>query len=57
MEASALVMMIVVQVAFTAITGFFFYKVLTAPVRAEPDSYTDNDPEEEGDETKHLVDE
>jgi hypothetical protein len=47
MESSALIMMIVVQLTFTAITGFFFYKVLTTPSKPEPDSYTDNDPVEE----------
>ncbi|MBO6517014.1 MAG: hypothetical protein JJ975_10740 [Bacteroidia bacterium] len=55
METSALITMVLVQVAVTAITGYFFYRVLTAPQRPEPDSYTDNDPPEDttGD---HLVD-
>jgi hypothetical protein len=43
MSTSALVLMIVVQSTFTIVTGYFFYKVLTAPKRDEPDSYSDND--------------
>jgi hypothetical protein len=27
----------------TAATTYFFYKVLTAPPKSEPDSYSDND--------------
>jgi len=46
MSNSALIMMIVVQVSVTIITGYFFYKVLVTPPKSEPDSYTENDDEE-----------
>lgn len=36
-------MMIVTEVMVTAITGFFFYKVLTMPKKQEPDSFSEND--------------
>jgi hypothetical protein len=29
----------------TALTAYFFYRVLVAPPRPEPDSYTDDDEE------------
>ncbi|HPE97208.1 MAG: hypothetical protein H6548_01650 [Chitinophagales bacterium] len=45
MDTSALVLMLVVQVAVTAITLYFFLKVLRTPPRAEPDSYDENDDE------------
>lgn len=45
MSNSAFITMIVVQVTVTIITGYFFYKVLTIPPRAEPDSYSENDDE------------
>ena len=35
METSALVLMIVVQVTVTCITGYFFYKVLTVKPKKE----------------------
>ena len=46
MNTSALVLMTSVMVVVTAITAYFFYRVLTAPKRPEPDSYSDNDDDE-----------
>jgi len=45
MSSSALIMMVVVQVSVTIITGYFFYKVLVTPTKMEPDSYSENDDE------------
>jgi len=45
MTNSAFWMMLITQVTVTAVTIYFFYRVLTAPDRPEPDSYSDNDPE------------
>jgi hypothetical protein len=45
METASLIIMIVVQVSVTCITGFFFYKVLRTPPKEEPDSYSENDDE------------
>lgn len=44
MSASALTMMLIVQVFITGVTFYFFLKVLLAPPKPEPDSYKDNDP-------------
>ncbi|MFA5298223.1 MAG: hypothetical protein WC389_08465 [Lutibacter sp.] len=35
--------MILTQGIVTAITGYFFYRVLTTPPKEEPDSYSEND--------------
>ncbi len=43
MNASALILMLLVQVTVTCITGYFFLKVLRTPPREEPDSYDEND--------------
>lgn len=43
MESSALIMMLSTEIVVTLITGYFFWKVLTAKPKPEPDSYTDND--------------
>jgi hypothetical protein len=43
MTTGALILMILVQVTVTCITGYFFYRVLKTPPRHEPDSYIDND--------------
>jgi hypothetical protein len=43
MSNSALILMIVVQVSVTLITGYFFYRVLVTPPKPEPDSYSEND--------------
>lgn len=45
MTDSAFWMMLITQVTVTAITAFFFMKVLRTPPKSEPDSYEDNDPE------------
>jgi hypothetical protein len=39
MSTSALITMISVQVSVTAITAYFFWKVLKTPPKPEPDSY------------------
>ncbi|CAN5445214.1 hypothetical protein BH23BAC1_BH23BAC1_06350 [soil metagenome] len=41
MTTSALIMMILVQLTVTSITAYFFGKVLKAPKRSEPDTFTD----------------
>ena len=46
MTTSALILMIIVQVSVTCLTGYFFYKVLKTPPKAEPDSYSENDDED-----------
>ena len=43
MNSTAMTMMIVTQATFTIITAYFFYRVLTAPKKAEPDSFSEND--------------
>jgi len=43
MSNSALILMIIVQVSVTLITGYFFYRVLVTPPKPEPDSYSEND--------------
>lgn len=49
MNSLALFVMISAMGSVTVATAYFFYRVLTAPPKAEPDSYTDNDeiPEKE----------
>ncbi len=39
MSTSALITMILVQVTVTAITAYFFWRVLKTPPKPEPDSY------------------
>lgn len=43
MSTAALIFMLIVQVSVTALTIYFFYRVLKAPQRPEPDSYSEND--------------
>lgn len=43
MNTAALIMMIATQGVVIAITGYFFYRVLTTPPKQEPDSYSEND--------------
>ena len=43
MKTEALIMLLSAQGVVIAFTGYFFYKVLTTPPRAEPDSYSEND--------------
>jgi hypothetical protein len=45
MTNSALIMMLVTQISVVAITGYFFYRVLTSKPRPEPDSFCENDEE------------
>ncbi len=45
MNTSALILMVTTMSIVIAITAYFFWKVLTIPPRREPDSYTDNDDE------------
>lgn len=43
MNTLAIVIMVSAMGSVTAATLYFFYKVLTAPPKSEPDSYTEND--------------
>ena len=43
MTTSALIMIIFTQGTVIAATIYFFRKVLKAPDKSEPDSYSDND--------------
>ena len=43
MNTSAIFLMITTQVVVTAITVYFFIKVLKTPPNPEPDSYNEND--------------
>jgi hypothetical protein len=45
MTATAWTMMLVTQGLVTVITIYFFVKVLRTPPKAEPDSFSQNDPE------------
>ncbi|MBJ6117111.1 hypothetical protein JAO76_02835 [Pontibacter sp. BT310] len=45
MNTSALVIMLVTMFMVTGLTVYFFYRVLNAPPKPEPDSYLDNDDE------------
>ena len=45
MSTSAFWMMLITHVTVTAITAYFFIKVLRTPSKVEPDSYEDNDSE------------
>jgi hypothetical protein len=46
MNAEALTLMVIVQLTVTTVCAYFFWRVLTAPHRPEPDSYAENDDEE-----------
>ena len=46
MNTEALTLMLVSMGTVTALTGYFFYLVLTAKPKPEPDSYTDDDNDE-----------
>ncbi len=41
MTTAALITMISVQVLVTIISGYFFWKILTAKPKPEPDSYSE----------------
>lgn len=43
MNTSAIILMVTVQLAVTLCVVYFYYQVLTAPPKPEPDSYEDND--------------
>lgn len=43
MNTSALLLMVTVQLVVTGCVAHFFYRVLTAPKRPEPDSFAEND--------------
>ena len=43
MSTSALILLVTVWSTVTAITLFFFYKVLTIKPKSEPDSFSEND--------------
>ena len=43
MNTEALILMIAAEGIITAVTVYFFYKVLTVPPKPEPDSYSEND--------------
>lgn len=51
MNSLAIVIMVSAMGSVTTATVYFFYKVLTAPPKPEPDSYLENDdvPREEMD--------
>lgn len=43
MNSQALSLMLITQLTVVAITGYFFYRVLTTKPKPEPDSYAEND--------------
>jgi hypothetical protein len=43
MNTEALTLMLISVCSVTAITVYFFIRVLTAPPKPEPDSYAEND--------------
>jgi hypothetical protein len=45
MTTSALVLITIVWITVSLITGYFFYRVLSTPKHAEPDSFSENDEE------------
>jgi hypothetical protein len=45
MNTSALTLMVLSMGTVTILTAYFFYRVLAAPHRPEPDSYSDDDDE------------
>lgn len=47
MNTEALITMIATQGVVTGFTIYFFYKVLTIKPKSEPDSYADNDEQEQ----------
>ncbi len=46
MNAEALTLMVIVQLTVLSACAYFFWRVLTAPHRPEPDSYAENDDED-----------
>lgn len=45
MNTSALIMALATQLTITGLTAYFFWRVLTAKPKPEPDSYSENDNE------------
>jgi len=45
MKTEALITMLTAVGTVTAVTGYFFYLVLSTPPKQEPDSFEDNDEE------------
>lgn len=43
MNTSAIILISIVWISVTWLTGYFFVKVLRTPKKPEPDSFTDND--------------
>ncbi|MBI4930609.1 MAG: hypothetical protein HY841_07595 [Bacteroidetes bacterium] len=43
MNTSALIMMVTTEAIISAITFYYFWKVLKTPAKKEPDSYSEND--------------
>jgi hypothetical protein len=43
MNPNALTIMLVTELTISAFTVYYFWKVVTTPPKAEPDSYTGND--------------
>ncbi|MBK6341076.1 MAG: hypothetical protein IPF41_00430 [Flavobacteriales bacterium] len=43
MNTEALTLMLIAVCSVTAITVYFFFRVLTAPPKPEPDNYAEND--------------
>ena len=46
MNGSALTLMLLAMGVVTTLTAYFFYRVLTAKPKPEPDSYAENDEDE-----------
>ncbi len=47
MNTEAIITMVLTQGIVIGFTAYFFYKVLTIKPKSEPDSFTDNDNQEE----------
>ncbi len=47
MNSTALTMMLVTEITVTAITFYFFWKVLKTPPKDEPDSFFENNNEKD----------
>jgi hypothetical protein len=43
MSTSALAIMLITEVTIAAFTLYYFWKVVTIPPKAEPDSFVEND--------------
>ncbi len=51
MNTSALIVMLTTMILVTSLTLYFFYQVLNAPPKPEPDSYLFNDDDPDRDMT------